>query len=230
MKRLALAALPALLVVALVFPATAHAATWPAGNDNPTAESRLASLIIAEHKRSTGTSLYRVPQHNSIDDWRAKDMAERNYFSHTILGTNKKVFDYFGKYGIGYWTGAAEIIAWNTYSDSESADVAFRGWMNSPTHRAVIQTAGYNAFGVGSYKRPDGRKVFVATFSKQVTKRTTRATYLRTGIFATPIALLDSGARVLLFRAKRDSWGRNWYRVYAPSVKKTGWIAGWRLR
>lgn len=158
MKRL----LVALAIVgALISPASAVA--WTSGPSS-TAEYRLEYLIKSAHYKRCGRghAIARYWPLKAPARWRAKDMVVRNYFSHTIKGTSRHVWDYFGRYGIR-WSRAGEIIAWNTYSDSQSPYVAMRGWMASPSHRAIILDCRYTRMRVGSYKQ-GSKHMYVALF------------------------------------------------------------------
>ena len=144
----------------------------------PAGETRLASLIRAEHVRFCGTSLTLVGQHVALDRWRAKDMLARNYFSHTIPG-GTYYWDHFRRFGIEDWfsPNASEIIATNIHmaSDNDAAAYAYRQFMDSAAHRGAIRNCALNAFGVGAY-REGSRRDFAVTFSRQPTERTTGST------------------------------------------------------
>src|SRR3989344_6038752 len=83
------------LSVALIFGVTQLSGPWEPNTFNPNAEDALAMLINTEHRRLCGNNPFRSYQLNKISRWRSQDMILRNYFSHTILGTDKKVFSYF---------------------------------------------------------------------------------------------------------------------------------------
>src|SRR5207253_7855788 len=44
------------------------------------------------------------------------------------------------------------------------------------------------------------------------------------------LTVLRAGAKLGVTGSKLDGAGRRWYRVYAYSVKRTGWVAGWYTR
>ena len=153
------------LLLALVIPASAQA--WTSG-PSASAEYRLEYLIKSAHYRHCGRghSLTRWWSLKPPARWRAKDMVVRNYFSHTILGTSRTVFPYLtSRYGIT-WSRAGEIIAWNTYPDAQSPDMAMRMWLASPSHRAVIYDCRYTHVGVGSYKS-GSKHMYVALFVRR---------------------------------------------------------------
>ncbi len=78
--------------------------------------------------------------------YHAKDMAERNYFSHwTPEGWS--VTTRLEGWSWPSWMSHGEVIA----CGSGSAWDAFQQWMNSPGHRAQLHNGYYNAIGVAHY-------------------------------------------------------------------------------
>jgi hypothetical protein len=95
-----------------------------------------------------------VLQHStlvSLARWRSKDQVQRNYFSHTILGTGYQVYHWYDTNGLSYsWGG--ENIGWNSgASDSDSPVLIHEGFMNSPGHRANVLEPSFTHGGVGAY-------------------------------------------------------------------------------
>ena len=85
-------------------------------------------------------SLARVAQ------FRAQDMLNRNYFSHTDPATGQLAFvQLLHLWGIPYST-AGENIAWSTNPSMAAINTMF---MNSPEHRANILKAAYHRVGLG---------------------------------------------------------------------------------
>ena len=85
-------------------------------------------------------SLARVAQ------YRAQDMLNRNYFSHTDPATGQLAFvQLLHLWGIPYST-AGENIAWSTNPSMAGINTMF---MNSPDHRANILKAAYHRVGLG---------------------------------------------------------------------------------
>jgi hypothetical protein len=86
----------------------------------------------------------------SIARWRSQDMVDRDYFSHTILGTNYMVVHWYDLNHIA-WQAWGENIAWNNgYSDAQSPIAANEGLINSPGHRANILNPDFSQAGVGA--------------------------------------------------------------------------------
>jgi hypothetical protein len=122
---------------------------------------------------------------------RASDMADRSYFSHSILGcvgtggTDMSVLDVMSQM-LGYQTMRAENIHMNTYGTEtatyaygcaidgtscvgttttpRTVEVAERGFMQSSGHRASILNS-YDRFGCGSELAENGRRYFACVFS-----------------------------------------------------------------
>ncbi len=95
-----------------------------------------------------------VQQHGtlvSLARWRSKDQVQRNYFSHTVLGTGYEVYHWYDTSGLNYsWGG--ENIGWNSgASDGDSPVLIHEGFMNSPGHRANVLEPSFTHGGVGAY-------------------------------------------------------------------------------
>jgi Cysteine-rich secretory protein family len=87
----------------------------------------------------------------SLARWRSKDMVDRDYFDHVVLGTGYKVFHWYDLNGLSYsWGG--ENIGWNNgYADADSPVAVHEGFMNSPSHRANVLEPSFTHGGVGAY-------------------------------------------------------------------------------
>ena len=90
---------------------------------------------------------------------RAKDMGQRNYFSHTILGcATQGVFNILNSTGLIY-SGAAENIGWmNATTDPlVAAENLYGQWMNSTGHRNNILNPNWTKIGIGSWRSAPGQ-------------------------------------------------------------------------
>ena len=96
-------------------------------------------------------------------EWRAKDMGDRNYFSHAIPPSGLKVFDYEQQDGYCF-NYAGENIGLSTFDDGIATNRIEIAFMNSSSHRANI-LGSWAHLGVGAYKAPDGRKLYAVLFS-----------------------------------------------------------------
>ena len=149
MRRIAVALA---LVLTLLAPQTAMAGSYA-----PKGEYRLEQLIKREHYRFCGRRIYRSDRLKDIARWRSKDMVKRDYFGHVIKGTHKYVWDFYP-----YVSG--EIIAWNTGYDAP-AEQAFRQFMGSAPHRAMIHDCRYRRLGAGAYYG-GGKHMFTVLFHR----------------------------------------------------------------
>jgi uncharacterized protein YkwD len=115
------------------------------------AEATLWQLLNGDR---VNNGLQPLTQHGtlvSLARWRSQDMVDRDYFSHTILGTSYQVYHWFDSNGLS-WVSGGENIGWNNgYSDADSPVQINQGFMNSPGHRANILTPNWTDGGVGAY-------------------------------------------------------------------------------
>src|SRR5581483_7658938 len=90
-------------------------------------------------------------------DGRSQDMGQRNYFSHTICGS-QNVFNVLQADGIGY-RSAGENIGWESGVTGVAAAAAYlnTALMNSPGHRANLLDPSYTDVGVGSWATAPGQ-------------------------------------------------------------------------
>ena len=157
------------LVVALaagLLPLASVAATTGAGVSVASAEQTALSLTNARRSNAGLITLRADARLFALARERAEYMARTDTFSHTQSdGTN--VFDMLSADGIA-WYGAGEIIAWNTAAALDySATYAVKGWMDSPGHRAIIMSTGYNYVGFGLAISPEtGRRYWAGVYLK----------------------------------------------------------------
>jgi uncharacterized protein YkwD len=88
---------------------------------------------------------------------RAQDMIQRNYFAHTICGT-QNVFNVMQADHVGY-SSAGENIGWESgYTDpTQAAQYLNTEFMNSADHRANILNASFTDVGTGSWATAPGQ-------------------------------------------------------------------------
>ncbi|HET8587947.1 MAG TPA: CAP domain-containing protein [Candidatus Limnocylindria bacterium] len=115
------------------------------------AEATLWQLLNGDRVNNGLRPLQQSGTMVSLARWRSKDQVQRDYFSHTILGTGYEVYHWYDLNGVNYKLGG-ENIGWNNgYSDAESAVAINTGFMNSPGHRANILNKVWTHGGVGAY-------------------------------------------------------------------------------
>lgn len=109
---------------------------------DPTAEQYMFTLINKERISRGLSGVVFDDQLRDVGRAHCKDMFERGYFSHyTPEGTSP--FDRMDEAGIIY-NGAGENLAL-----SPNTDIAMKGLMNSPGHKANILSADFGRVGVG---------------------------------------------------------------------------------
>ena len=137
---------------------------WDANAFNSASEAKLVSLTNQSRAAAGLRALKVDAKLTSIARSRSKDMIVRNYFSHTIKGTNYNVFRLLDNAGYCYRI-AGENIAWNNYPDDVATSTVHRSLMNSPGHRANILGKAWDVIGIGAYKGPDGKKMWTVLFA-----------------------------------------------------------------
>ncbi len=159
-RRPALIGLLFALAVGLLPLATVAAGSVTASSISPA--ERTVFDLTNERRSNAGLVVLRGdPRLFELARERAQYMADTDTFSHTQAdGTN--VFDLMSDRDIT-WYGAGEIIAWNTAAALDySASFAVKAWMDSPGHKAIIMSKGYNYVGFGLAISPETGKRFWA--------------------------------------------------------------------
>ena len=118
----------------------------------PTADATVSSYekevvrLVNEIRTKNGLKpLTENWQLSRVARYKAQDMHDKNYFSHTSP-TYGSPFTMIKNFGISYRT-AGENIAMGYKTPQAVVD----GWMNSAGHRANILNAGYTQIGVGYF-------------------------------------------------------------------------------
>ncbi len=126
-------------------------ATPATGWNQSSAESTLWQLTNGARANNG----LRVIQQNGtlvgLARWRSRDQVQRDYFSHTILGSGYEVYHWYDTNGLRYrWGG--ENIGWNNgYADADSPVKLHEGFMASPGHRANILEPSWTHGGIGAF-------------------------------------------------------------------------------
>ena len=119
-------------------------------NEEATAEMTQAEAVLklvnAERKKAGLQPLTLSNKLTNIAYTKAKDMAEKNYFSHQSP-TYGSPFDMLKQFGVSF-SAAGENIA----AGQKSAEEVMNSWMNSSGHKANILNANYTQIGVGFYR------------------------------------------------------------------------------
>jgi uncharacterized protein YkwD len=106
----------------------------------------------------------------TIARWRSKDMAQRDYFSHTIpsSGTDHNVFWYMQHEYDYCFKVAGENIGQATWPGASEADVTayvFDLFMDSSGHRANIMGQSWDVVAVGAYRTNGDHYVWTVLFA-----------------------------------------------------------------
>jgi uncharacterized protein YkwD len=139
------------------------AMAWDAGAFSANDEQLLFSLTNQDRASAGFNALVNDSYLHTKAEWRAKDMGDRNYFSHTIPPDNLKVFNYMDRDGYCY-TYAGENVGLSTYDASVATSRIEAAFMNSPSHRANILGT-WAHLGIGAYQAADGRKLYAVLFT-----------------------------------------------------------------
>jgi uncharacterized protein YkwD len=141
-----------------------QASAWDESTFSSASEAKLVSLTN-QARAAAGLKALKVDAKlTAIARTRSKDMIVRDYFSHTILGTNYQVFHILDTKGYCYKL-AGENIGWNNYPDDVATSTVQRQFMDSPGHRANILGKSWDAIGIGAYKGPSGKKMWTVLFA-----------------------------------------------------------------
>ena len=103
-------------------------------------------LVNQERKKAGVQPLTLSEKITSIANTKAKDMADKNYFSHQSP-TYGSPFDMLKQFGVSY-SYAGENIA----AGQKTAEEVMNSWMNSSGHRQNILNKNYTQLGVGFYR------------------------------------------------------------------------------
>jgi uncharacterized protein YkwD len=150
-------------VAAAALALAANALAWDASAFSPADEQLLFTLTNRDRAAAGLNALANDSYLHKKAEWRAKDMGDNNYFSHSIPPDGKKVFAYMQAEGYCF-TVAGENIGLSTYTDDVATNRIETAFMNSSSHRANILGT-WARMGIGAYKAADGRKLYTVLFS-----------------------------------------------------------------
>ena len=136
--RLLRAACLALLLAAMALAGSAGPTlAWDSGAYSA-GDEQLLFTLTNEDRASAGLNALASDSYlHKEAEWRSKDMADRNYFSHKIPPDDKLVFSYMSQDGYCFKV-AGENIGLSTYSDAEATTRIEKAFMGSTSHRANI--------------------------------------------------------------------------------------------
>lgn len=120
-------------------------------------ESRILQLVNAERQKAGASPLKANGEVAGLARTKSQDMVNNNYFSHQSP-TYGSPFDMLKNGGVSYMY-AGENIAIN-----QTADGAFKAWMNSEGHRKNILNPNFTELGVGIAPKGNGSYVYTQLF------------------------------------------------------------------
>lgn len=106
----------------------------------------ILKLVNQERSKAGVPALTLSEELTDIANTKAKDMADKNYFSHQSP-TYGSPFDMLKHFGVSF-SYAGENIA----AGQKSAQEVMQSWMNSSGHKANILNKNYTQLGVGYYE------------------------------------------------------------------------------
>jgi len=124
-------------------------------------ESQVITIVNRERASAGLPGLRLNWQLSRVARYKAEDMRDKNYFSHTapVYGSP---FEMMKNFGISF-SAAGENIAMG----QQSATQVMTSWMNSSGHRQNILNARYTEIGVGIAKSGNGSIYWVQQFIKR---------------------------------------------------------------
>ncbi len=141
---------------------------WSAGEYSGGSESMLISLQNQARASAGKKSLKLDADLRVIARWRSKDMIDRDYFSHTIKGTDHNVFWYMQhEYGYCFKVAGENIgtVKWKGASEEDATNWVFDAFMKSEGHRDNIMGNAWDVVAVGAYKGPDDKFMWTVLFA-----------------------------------------------------------------
>lgn len=120
-------------------------------------EARILQLVNAERAKVGAKALTSSSECTRLARMKSQDMVNKNYFSHQSP-TYGSPFDMLKSYKVSYMY-AGENIAMN-----QSADAAFKAWMNSEGHKKNILNPNFTELGVGIAPKGDGSNIYTQLF------------------------------------------------------------------
>ncbi len=143
------------------------ALAWDPGTFGSGSESQLITLQNQARASAGLKSLKLSTALRTIARWRSQDMADRNYISHTIKGTDRKVFWYM-QYEYGYcFKSAGEnigTVSWPGATEEDATNWVFNEFMGSDSHRENIMGTAWDVVAVGAYKTTGDTFLWTALF------------------------------------------------------------------
>jgi uncharacterized protein YkwD len=155
-------------VTSIGIASTPAALAWDVNTFSTASEGQLIALQNQARASAGLKSLKLSTSLRTIARWRSKDMAQRDYFSHTIKGTSRNVFWYMQhQYGYCFKLAGENIgtVTWPGASEAEATRWIFDQFMNSSGHRANITGKAWDVVAVGAYRTTGDTFLWTALFA-----------------------------------------------------------------
>lgn len=120
-------------------------------------EQQMLDLVNAERVKAGLSPLKANLKLTSVARLKAKDMIDKNYFSHTSP-TYGSPFDMMKQFGISYYTAGENLAG------APNTSTAHTNLMNSSGHRANILNSSFKEVGIGIVNGGPYGKMFVQMF------------------------------------------------------------------
>ena len=118
-------------------------------------ENKILTLVN-EHRETLGlTSLSTLNIISSVADSHTDYMIETGEISHDNFNQRAEVL---------MNNAGAKSVGENVAYGYNSAEGVIKGWLNSDSHRKVIESANYTHFGISTESNSDGRNYFTQIF------------------------------------------------------------------
>lgn len=146
--------------------APASVIAWDTVDPEAASEALLTELTNETRAHDGLATLDVDPQLVALARWRSADMAERDYFSHSIPPEGTKVFDEMA--ARGYCSVVSgENIGWLAGLGLGGEERIQQLFLDSPKHRALILGEAWDVIGIGSSTRADGRQYWTVLFAQR---------------------------------------------------------------
>jgi uncharacterized protein YkwD len=160
LRRLRVGGASLACAAAILIAASGTTFAWSASSFSAGDERLLFSLTNQDRASVGLNALVNDSYLHKEAEWRAKDMGDRDYFSHQIPPGNNMVFTDMQHDGYCFKV-AGENIGLSNYDDNIATASIEKAFMGSKPHRENILGT-WGRLGVGAYKAADGSKIYYA--------------------------------------------------------------------